>query len=75
MLLWVWLAVAVFALIVLVSAAVRLFGRVAVLRRAERRLRLRQAEALRLRDSLAKLQQTALVVQERVEALTPPTKR
>lgn len=68
MLLWVWLAVVVFALIVLGVAAVRLLGRLGGLRRAAGRLQRRQAEAMRLQEALAELQ-------ERVAATTPAPRR
>lgn len=68
MLLWVWLAVVVFALIVLGAAAVRLLGRLGGLRRAVGRLGRRQAEAVRLQESLARLQ-------ERAAAIAPPPER
>jgi len=67
-LLWTWLAVIVFALIVLGGAALRLLGRLGGLRRAAARLRTRQAEAERLQATLAELR-------ERVAAVTPPPKR
>ena len=54
---WVWIAVAAIALIILVTAAVRLLGR----------LQRRQEEAMRLQAGAAKLEQTMLGLQQRAE--------
>jgi Sec-independent protein translocase protein TatA len=64
----VWLAVVVFALILLGAAAVRLLGRLGGLRRAVGGLQRRRAEAVKLQESLARLQ-------ERAAAMAPPAER
>ena len=64
---WVWIAVAAIALIVLVSVAVKLLGRLSGLRRAALRLQRRQEEALRLQAGAATLQQTVQDLQARAE--------
>jgi hypothetical protein len=77
-LLWIWIAAVVFALIVLVGAAVPMLGRLGALRRAGIGLQRRQADAARLQASAAELERTlagvqarAEQMQERLAALTP----
>ena len=67
MLLWIWVAVVVLALIVLGAAAAPLLGKLGGLRRAAVKLQGRQAEALRLRQAAATLEQTLLGLQRRAE--------
>jgi hypothetical protein len=67
-LLWIWIAVVVVALIILVVAGVRLFGRLGGLQRAAR-LQRRQADAMKLQEAAGELEQTLLGVQERAEAM------
>lgn len=64
---WVWIAVGAIALIILVTAALRLLGRLPELRRAAMRLQHRQEDAMRLQAGAAKLEQTVLGLQERAE--------
>lgn len=64
---WVWIAVVVIALIVLVSVGSRLLGRLFELRRAATRLQRRQEEALKLQAGAETLQRTVLGVQQRAE--------
>jgi uncharacterized protein YlxW (UPF0749 family) len=64
---WVWIAVSAIALIVLVSAAARLFGRLTELRRAALRLRKRQEDAVKLQASAESLQRTVQDLQQRAE--------
>ncbi len=64
---WVWIAVGAIALIVLVTAAMRLLGRLPELRRAAVRLQRRQEEAMRLQTAGEELQRTVLVVQQKAE--------
>jgi Sec-independent protein translocase protein TatA len=66
-LLWVWIAVVVVALVILVAAALPLLRRLGGLGRAVRRLRLRQEEAMRLREKAAVLERTVLDVQGRAD--------
>ena len=69
MLLWVWIAVVVVALVILLSAAVPLLGRLGGMQRAVRRLRLRQEEAGKLQEKAAVLERTVLGVQERADEM------
>lgn len=69
MLLWIWIAVVVVGLIILGVAAVRLFGRLAGLRRAARRLLRRQSEVTKLQAGVAALEQSLLGLQQRGETL------
>ena len=69
MLLWVWIAVVVVALVILVAAAVPLLGRLGGLRRAALRLQSRQADAVRLQERSLELERTVLEVQQRAEAV------
>ncbi|TDO31287.1 hypothetical protein [Paractinoplanes brasiliensis] len=64
---WIWIAVVVVALIILLAVGVRLAGRLDGLGRAALRLRKRQAEAAKLQESAAELQVTVLAVQQRAE--------
>ncbi|MDI6100122.1 hypothetical protein QLQ12_16080 [Actinoplanes sp. NEAU-A12] len=64
---WVWIAVVVIALIVLIFAASRLLGRLPGLRRAALKLQRRQEEALGLQAGAEQLQETMLGLQERAE--------
>ncbi|MEU4557710.1 hypothetical protein AB0F72_04940 [Actinoplanes sp. NPDC023936] len=64
---WVWIAVGAIALIILVSAAARLLGRLPELRRAAVKLQRRQEEAMRLQAAGEELQRTVLLVQEKAE--------
>lgn len=79
---WIWIAVGVLALIILLAVGVRLVGRLDGLRRAALRLQKRQAEAAKLQESAAELQDTVLAVQQRAElaqehiaALSPSDKK
>ena len=69
MLLSIWIAVVVLALLILGVAAARLFGRLGGLQRAAAKLQRRQAEAMRLQESAATLEQTVLGLQQRAETL------
>ena len=76
MLLWVWIAVVVIALIIMGSAVLPVLGRLSGLRRAALKLQRRRQEALKLQAGVAVLEQTVLglqaraeVAQERVEAI------
>ena len=69
MLIWIWLAVVVFALVLLAVTGARLLGRLAGLRRAAVRLRRRQAESARLQDDAAELQRAVAGLQERLDAI------
>lgn len=64
---WVWIAVVVIALFVLIFAASRLLGRLSGLRRAALKLQRRQEEALALQAGAERLQETMLGLQERAE--------
>jgi uncharacterized protein YlxW (UPF0749 family) len=64
---WVWIAVVVIALIVLIFAASRLLGRLPALRRAAVKLQRRQEEAMVLQAGAEQLQETVLGLQERAE--------
>ncbi|WP_229076471.1 hypothetical protein [Actinoplanes sp. DH11] len=64
---WVWIAVVAIALIVLVSAAARLLGRLPDLRRAAVRLQRRQEEAMKLQAAGELLERTVLTLQQRAE--------
>jgi hypothetical protein len=68
-LLWVWIAVVVIALVILVSAAVPLLGRLGGLQRAMRRMQLRQGEAIKLQEKAAVLERTVLEVQGRADEM------
>jgi len=75
-LLWVWIAVVVIALIIMGSAVLPVLGRLSGLRRAALKLQRRRQEALKLQAGVAVLEQTVLglqaraeVAQERVEAI------
>jgi nitrate/nitrite-specific signal transduction histidine kinase len=68
-LLWIWIAAVVVALIVLVGAGVRLLGPLGGLRRAAVRLQRRQAQALTLQRGAEELQQTLAGLQRRAEGL------
>ena len=69
MLLWIWIVAVVFALIVLVAAAVPVLGRLGGLRRAATRLQRRQADAAKLQASAAELEQSLAGVQARAEEM------
>lgn len=69
MLLWVWIAVVVIALIIMGSAVVALLGRLSGLRRAALRLQRRQEEAMKLQAGAAVLEQSVLGLQERAEIM------
>ncbi|WP_430784476.1 hypothetical protein [Actinoplanes sp. G11-F43] len=64
---WVWIAVVVIALVVLIFAARKVLGRLHVLERAARRLQHRQEEALELQAAAERLQVTLAGLQERAE--------
>lgn len=66
MLLWVWIAVVVIALVILVASAAPLLGKLGGLRRAVSRLRLRQEQALKLQEKLLVLQETVAQVEARL---------
>lgn len=66
LLLWIWIAVAVIALVILAVAGLRLLRRLGGLGRAVARLRHRQEEAVRLQEKLLVLQQTVAQVEARV---------
>jgi hypothetical protein len=68
-LLWIWIAAVVIALIVLIVAGVRLLGRLGGLRRAAARLQYRQADAMKLQAAAGELEQTLLGLQQRTETL------
>ena len=67
LLLWIWIAVVVIALIIMGSAVVSLLGRLSGLRRAAVRLQRRQSEAMKLQRGAEKLQHTVLGLQQRAE--------
>ena len=67
MLLWIWVAVGVAALIILIAAVAPLLSRLGGLRRAGERLRLRQTEVTRLQVRAAELEQSVLGLRERAE--------
>lgn len=67
MLTWIWAAVVVLALIILIATIASMLSRLSGLRRAGERLRLRQTEAMRLRDSVEVLNRSVEIVQERAE--------
>ncbi|BEL02381.1 hypothetical protein Q0Z83_005720 [Actinoplanes sichuanensis] len=67
MLMWVWIAVVVIALFVLIFAASRVIGRLPALRRAAGKLEKRRDEALVLQQSAERLQVTIQALQERAE--------
>ena len=78
MLLWIWIAAVVLALIVLIAAALPVLRGLGGLRRAAVKLQRRQADAMKLQqgaavlqETLAGLQQRAEELQERLAALTP----
>ena len=68
-LLWVWIAVVVLALIILAVTAGRLLGRLGTLGRAVARARHRSEDVAKLQVKLAALEQTVLAVQEKTEAM------
>jgi hypothetical protein len=70
-LMWIWIAVGVLALVILATAGGRLLGRLGALRRAADRLQQRQAEAMRLQQEAAVLKQSVAALQERIAALRP----
>ncbi|WP_184956563.1 hypothetical protein [Paractinoplanes abujensis] len=79
---WIWIAVVVIALIILLAVGVRLLGKLDGLRRAGLRLQKRQADAAKLQAAAAELQETVLAVQQRAEiaqdhvaALSPGPKK
>jgi hypothetical protein len=65
---WIWVAVVVLAVIVLIASFVPVLGRLSGLRRAAEKLQRRQAEAMKLQESAAVLEQSVLAVQARAEA-------
>jgi hypothetical protein len=65
-LLWVWIAVVVIALVILVASAAPLLGKLGGLRRAVSRLRLRQEQALKLQEKLLVLEETVAQVEARI---------
>jgi nitrate/nitrite-specific signal transduction histidine kinase len=68
-LLWIWIAAVVLALIVLVGAAVPVLRQLGGLRRAATRLQRRQADAMKLQAAAGELEQTLAGLQERAETL------
>ena len=69
MLIWVWVAVVVVALIIMGSAIMSVLGRLSGLERAARKLQARQAEAMRLQEGAVVLERSVLAVQERAELM------
>lgn len=67
MLTWIWAAVVVLGLIILIAAIAAVLSRLSRLRRAGERLRLRRTEAMRLRESVEVLNRSVQVVRERAE--------
>jgi len=74
-LLWVWIAVVVVALLILGFSAAPLLGRLGGLRRAVAKLQRRQAEAMRLREKAAVLERTVAEVQAKIAAIAPASDR
>jgi hypothetical protein len=68
--LWIWIAVVVVALIIMGVAAARLLGRLGGLARAAAKLQHRRDEALALQAVAAELQQTVANLEERAGELT-----
>jgi len=68
-LIWVWVAVVVVALIIMGSAIMSVLGRLSGLERAARKLQARQAEAMRLQEGAVVLERSVLAVQERAELM------
>ncbi|WP_250035507.1 hypothetical protein [Paractinoplanes maris] len=66
---WIWIAVVVLAVIILGALGVRLLGRLDGLRRAAVRLQRRQADAAKLQQSALVLQETVAEVQKRAELI------
>ena len=64
---WIWIAVAMIAVLVLAAAVTSLLGRLSGLERALRRLTLRQEDALRIQRNVEVLEQTLLGLQQRAE--------
>ena len=69
MLIWVWVAVVVLALIIMGTAVMSVLGRLSELDRAARKLQARQAEAMKLQEGAAVLERSVLAVQERAELM------
>lgn len=69
MLLWIWIAAVVLALIILGLAAFPLLGRLSALQRAMKKLQRRQEQAMKLQEHAAVLQQNLLGLQQRAEAM------
>ena len=69
MLIWVWVAVVVVALIIMGSAIMSVLGRLSGLERAARKLQARQSEALRLQEGAVVLERSVLALQERAELM------
>ena len=69
MLIWVWVAVVVLALIIMGTAVMSVLGRLSELDRAARKLQARQAEAMKLQEGAAVLERSVLAVQERAEVM------
>ena len=67
MLTWIWVAVVVVALIILIAVIAPLLSRLSGLRRAGERLRLRRTEAMRLQENAAALDRSVQEVRERAE--------
>ena len=74
-LLWVWIAVVVVALLILGFAAAPLLGRLGGLHRALTKLQWRQAEAVKLREKAAVLERTMAEVQTKIAAIAPASGR
>jgi len=68
-LIWVWVAVVVLALIIMGTAVMSVLGRLSELDRAARKLQARQAEAMKLQEGAAVLERSVLAVQERAELM------
>jgi hypothetical protein len=64
---WIWVAVVVVAVIVLIGSFVPVLGRLSGLRRAAAKLQRQRAEAMKLQESVAVLEQSLLAVQHRAE--------
>ena len=69
MLLWVWIAVVVVALIVMGIAVGSVVSRLGGLRRAAVKLQRRQEEAMKLQAGAAELERSVLGLQERAERM------
>jgi type II secretory pathway pseudopilin PulG len=68
-LLWIWIAVVVLALIILGIAIGSVVGRLGGLRRAAVKLQRRQEEAMRLRAGATELERSVLGLQQRAEVM------